>query len=231
MTPTLDPNDGADPIDPTEPTPDPEDRSASDAEMLRKMIGGGREIADGAIPSVIFVTANALWSLRLAVTMALAYGLAAMLYRLARKQDPKRALLGLVVLGVSAGIALWTGSASAYFVPGVIIGTFSGVVTLATAATKRPLSAMLAAAFERKPTAYYDIPEVRRTHVVITIMWALVAFGRAGLRAYLIAEDQPELLGASSIILGYPLTLGLAAITVYVLKRLAARVGEVPDNG
>jgi uncharacterized membrane protein YcfT len=201
-----------------------EERHQSEVEQLRKMIGGGREIADGAIPSVLFVAANALWSLQIAATVAIAYGVGATLYRLARKQGAQRALIGLVALAISVGIALRTGEASNYFVPGVIIGTFVGAITLATAATRRPLSATIAMAFEHRPAAYYDIPQVRRTHVAITVAWGLVSLARAGLRAYLIAKDQPELLGASAIILGYPLTLGLAGATIIVLRRLAARI-------
>lgn len=200
----------------------PDAASASEVEQLRRMIGGGRDIADGAIPSIIFVAANAVWSLRVAVLAAATYGVGVTLYRLARKQGARHPLMGLLGLGLSGGIALWTGSASAYFVPGVIIGALVGSFTLLTVVIKRPSSAMFAMALERKPPEHYQRPDVLRAHMIITTLWALVFLGRAGLRAYLIAKDQTALLGASALVLGYPLTLGLAALTVVYLKRFPA---------
>lgn len=204
--------------------------SERDIERLRKMIGGKRDIADGAIPALIFVIANSIWSLNVAVIASGAYGIAITLYRLARKQDAKRALFGLLGLGIAAGIALYTGSASAYFVPGVAIGGLLGLVTLLTVAIKQPTSATFAMALERKPPEHYKEPEVLRTHMIITTVWSFVYLAKAGFRAYLIADGQTELLGITALALGYPLTLGLAAGSVYYLRRRTGHINAIaPD--
>lgn len=198
--------------------------SDEDIARLRSMIGGKRDIADGAIPAVVFVVANAIWSLKVAAVASAAYGIGITLYRLARKQDVKRALLGLLGLSVAVGIALFTGSASTYFVPGVVLGLLFGVLTLLTVLLKQPTSSMFAMALEKKPPEYYKQPRVLRAHMLLTTVWALVFIGRAAFRGVLIANDETELLGASAIVLGYPVTLGLAALSVLYLRRVSAKV-------
>ena len=205
------------------------DWSEEDIAKLRSMIGGKRDIADGAIPAVIFVVANAIWSLTVASIASGAYGIGITLYRLIRRQDAKRALFGLVGLGIAIAIALRTGSASAYFVPGVILGLLFGVLTLLTVVMKQPTSAMFAMALEKKPAEYYKVPRVLRAHMLLTTIWAVVFIGRAALRAGLIVNDETALLGASAIVLGYPVTIGLAGLSVLYLRRIAATV-EVSEN-
>lgn len=210
---------------PADEAADQQSRDDLDIERLRSMIGSNRDIADGAIPSIVFVVANMLWSLQVAALAATAYGVAVTVYRLVRKQGSKRALLGLAGVAFAVGIALWTGEASAYFVPGVVIGTLVGLATLLSVVLRQPSSAMFAMALEKKPAAYYARPDVRRAHMIVTTLWGLVFLGRAGLRAYLIANDEVELLGLSAIVLGYPLTLGVAAVSVLYLRRLGGSVG------
>lgn len=211
----------------SEPTPQKNTWSDSDIEQFRKMIGGKRDMIDGAVPAIIFVAANALWSLALAAILAAAYSVGATLYRVVRKEEIKRSLIGLVGLGLAVGLALFTKSASAYFVPGVITGALFGVLTLLTVALKQPTSAIFAAALERKPAEHYQRPEILRAHMIVTTFWGVVFLARAALRAYLIASDQPELLGASAIVLGYPVTLGLAAASVFYLRRRNAALAPI----
>lgn len=206
--------------------PNKGDWSEQDIERLRKMIGGKRDVADGAIPAVVFVVVNAIWSLTPAAIAAGAYGLGTALYRVVRKQDAKRALIGLLGLAIAVGIALRTGSASSYFLPGVVIGILFGAMTLLTVALKQPTSVMFAVALEKKPAEYYKRPDVLRAHMLITTVWGLVFLGRALLRAFFIANEQTELLGASAIVLGYPVTLGLAAVTVVYLRRISAKIEQ-----
>lgn len=206
---------------PQDPEPqDPGDWSDEDIAKFRAMVGSKRDMIDASAPAIVFVIANSLWSLQAAAIAAGALGLATMLWRLSKKQDAKRAMFGLAGVAFAAGIALWTGEASAYFVPGVIIGAIMGLLTLVSVAIKQPTSVILAMSFEHHPKEHYRRPEVLRAHMLVTAAWGLVFLARAGLRAYLVANDEVELLGLSAVILGYPLTFGLAGLSVLYLRRL-----------
>jgi len=213
-----------------EPSPGVAPRSGEwtdeDIAKLRQMIGGKAELADGAIPAVLFVTANAIWGLVPGAIAAAAYGAAAVAYRLAKKQRVKNALIGLAGLGLSVGIALWTRNPNAYFAPGAAWGGLMGVLFLLTAAFRQPVSAVFAMALEQKPKEYYDRRDVLRMHLLVTTVWGLVFLGRALFRWYLMANGHTELLGASAVFLGYPVTAGLVAGSVLYLKRGARRLED-----
>lgn len=210
------------------PTPSDDLWSDSEIERFRNMLGGKRGIMDGAIPALAFVISNALWSLNVAAIVSGTYGLASVLYRLIRRQPTRQALIGLAGLGVSVGIALWTGSASTFFIPGVIWGAVTGLLLLASVALKQPSSGMIQMALEHKPQEHYQRPEVLRANMIVTSAWALMFLSRAGLRAYLVAKGQTELLGASALVLGYPLTIGFAAGSVWFLRKQTAHLEPLP---
>lgn len=204
--------------------------SDADIERLRSMIGGKTGLADGAIPAVLFVVANAVWGLTTAAIAATAYGASMLAYRAFRRQKIRHALYGLIGLTISVGIALITRNPSAYFAPGAAWGAISGVLFLLTAIFKQPVSTMFAMALEKKPKEYYERREVLRMHIIVTSAWGGVMLGKSLFRAYLIANDQTELLGASAIFLGYPLTVALAAGSVMYLRRGSKNIpqGEQP---
>jgi hypothetical protein len=202
--------------------------SNEDIQKFRSMIGGKTELVEGALPALVFVTANWLWSLTTAAIVAGALAVAFTAYRVSRRQDVKRSIIGLVSLGVAVGIALVTKSASAYFVPGVIMGGILGLLLVATIIVRQPVSLMFAMALEKESRTDHSRPEVLRAHMIVTGAWAFVTLGRAALRAWLIAKDEPELLGATAVFLGYPLTLALAAGSVLYLRRRSLRL--VPEE-
>jgi hypothetical protein len=210
----------------TKPSTPPSRDAWSDEEVerFRKMLGGKRGMIDSAVPAILFVVTNAIWTLNTAAIVAGSYAAAALMFRAVRREPVRQGLIGMIGLGVSIGLALWTGSASAYFVPGVAWGFFTGAILILSILVKQPSSAMMAMAIEKKPREYYEHPAIRRAHMFVTATWALVFLARAGLRAWLISKDQPELLGASSLLLGYPVTIGLIAASVVYLRRQGTRV-------
>ena len=62
--------------------------------------------------------------------------------------------------------------------------------------------------------------------VTANAIWGLVFLGRALFRWYLMANGHTELLGASAVFLGYPVTAGLVAGSVLYLKRGARRLED-----
>lgn len=218
----------AQPGDPAAAASDRESFTEEDVEKLRAMIGGKAGIMDGAVPALLFVVANAIWGLNVGAAAAAAYGVGTVAYRSWKRQPIRHALIGLGGLLLSVGIALITRNPTAYFVPGTALGALAGLAYLVTVVVKQPTSAMLAMAIERKPQSYYRRPEVLRMHMIVTTIWGLAFIGRAALRSWLIVNDQTELLGASTLVLGYPLTATLIGGSVLYLRRGARRIPDDP---
>ncbi len=205
--------------------PAPEGWFPGPDESVADLLRDRRFYTDGAVPPVLFVSANAIWGLGIAAILAAAWAIGLALWRLVRRERVTHAIGGLFGLGIALAIALRTGDASNYFVPGVISGGLIGVAGLVSIALGRPLSALLFKAVEGKPAEWYRQVRVRRTHVMITAVWTLVFLGRAGLRAYLIAEDRTAELAAQAVILGWPVTVGLVLASWAYLRW---RLGGVP---
>ena len=204
--------------------------SEADLERLRAMIGGKAGIIDGAIPALLFVAGNAIWSLTIGASIAGAYGLATIIYRASRRQPIRHALIGFAGLAFSLGIALVTRNANTYFVPGAALGALSGVIYLLTVVFRQPMSVLIAQAVERKDRAHYRRPEVHRMHMIVTSVWGVVFLARAAFRSYLIANEQTELLGASALALGYPVTAALLGWTTLYLRRGSRRLEPIPSE-
>lgn len=193
-------------------------------ETIGDMLRDRRFYTDGAVPPVLFVTANAIWGLNVAAIAAASFAVAVGLYRVVRRERVIHALSGIFGLAIALFIALRTGDASNYFLPGVISGgliTAAGVVSILVG---RPLTALLFKMVEDKPAEWYRQSRVRTAHIIVTLAWTLLIGGRTALRGYLIVKDQPELLGAQSLVLGFPLTAALAVASWAFLKRFLADV-------
>ncbi|HEX9775315.1 MAG TPA: DUF3159 domain-containing protein [Actinomycetota bacterium] len=198
---------------------------------LRKAIGGKQGMIDSAGPAVVFATANAVLDLNAAAVAAGAYGVGAAIYRAARKEDVKRAFVGLIGLGIALFLALRSGNAADYFWPGVIGGFLSGTLALLTVAVKQPMSSLLAQTVEDRPPAYFTQPSVVRAHGWVTTGWALWFVAKSGVRLWLIKAGQTELLGASAIALGAPATALFAFLTVLYLRRVGHRLDAAHEPG
>jgi hypothetical protein len=195
-------------------------------ESVGDMLRDRRFYTDGAVPPVLFVTVNAIWGLNPAAIAAAAFALAVGVWRIVRRERVIHALSGMFGLAIALLIALKTGEAANYFVPGVITGSIIALAGIVSVLVGRPLTAVLFKLVENKPAEWYRMPRVRLAHVVVTLAWTLLIGGRTALRGYLIIKDQPELLGAQSIVLGLPLTAALAVASWAFLKRFLAGVPE-----
>jgi hypothetical protein len=210
------------------PAAKPEGLFPGPDEGIGDLLRDRRFYTDGAVPPVLFVTANAVWGLNVAAIAAASFAVALTAWRLVRRERVIHAIGGLLGLGIALLIALRTGSASNYFLPGVISGSVMTVVGVGSIIVARPISATLFRAVEQRPREWYRIPRVRNTHLIITAAWTLLIGGRTGLRGWLILQDRTIELAAQSVLLGVPLTLGLVGASWVFLRRRLADV-PVPD--
>lgn len=195
-------------------------------------LGGWRGLVDGAVPPMVFVAVNAAAGLADAGHHALLVAAgAAMLSagvlgaaRIRGGYPVSGVLRGLAGLVLAVAVALWTGQARDFFLPGIYVDAFYAVLLLGTVLVGRPAIGYAHAALFRSGRGWRTDPRLRRIMAAATVGWAGLYAVRAVTQMMLYAADQPELLGLAKTVLGWPMT----ALAV-VLTLRAARRGRPED--
>ena len=188
-------------------------------------LGGRGGRADGALPPVVFVAANAIsgmagvaHALHLAVAAAAATALVVLAHRTMRGESVKGGLRGLVGLAVATAFAVWTGQARDFFLPGICVDAAYGIAFAASAVVGRPAVGYLYGTLFRVGAAWRADRRLRRVLVAATYGWSLVFMTRTAVQAVLYRADQPELLALAKLALGWPLTAAAIAATLAAVR-------------
>ncbi|WP_322938109.1 DUF3159 domain-containing protein [Nocardioides bizhenqiangii] len=199
--------------------------TALDTTALLDRLGGWQGIVDGAVPPLVFVAANALAGLlgydeqallsaaATAGTSALALGVA----RLALGQPLAGVLRGLVGLLLAVGLALWTGRARDFFLPGMVVdGIYAAVLTVSVLLGRPAVGCAYAALFGAR--AWRHDRHLQRVFATATLGWALVYGLRFSVQWLFYRNDEPELLALAKVGLGWPVTAAATILTVRAVR-------------
>jgi hypothetical protein len=202
------------------------------SEQLASQLGGARGLIESGIPVAVFVIANIIASLNLALIISVASAVAIAVYRLSRRQTVRHAVNGLFGIAVGAFIAWKTGSAKAFYLPGILVSLGYGLAMLASVPLRRPLVgwvwSVLADGGRRD---WLDRPRMVRLFNRLTIVWAVTYLVKTLIQAWLFsntaAHDPATALGVARLLLGYPPYAALLAYTVWSVRRVHAGETEV----
>ena len=193
---------------------------------LAALIGGRRGVIDGALPSLVFVVVNAIattWGARsdavvLAIAAALSTAAALAVLRLARKESLKQAIQGLAGLLVAVAFALRSGEARDFFLPGIYVDAAYAAAFAISALAGRPLVATIHRWIFGGGGQREQESRLRRAFMVTTVGWSLVYASRVVVQAVLYRADQPGIMAASKILMGWPLTIVAVALTLAYIR-------------
>jgi hypothetical protein len=183
-------------------------------EELRSIVSGRSGIADGILPPIVFVFAGvtaAAWS---GATIALLI----VGWRLLKRRPLKYALSGLAGTLLATVLALRSGRAETFFLPGIISGALTTVGILVSLAVRRPFVAWSSWVTRSWPLEWYWHPKVLPAYMTVTWLWAAYFGVRTGVTGWLFLEERTEILAAFRVATGWP---GLVALLVatYVVGR------------
>jgi hypothetical protein len=206
------------------PTPAPPDPVRA---RLVSALGGRRGVVDGGLPPLLFALVNAvvganttrqtgLWA---AIGAAAVVGLVIVVLRRARREPLRQALGGLAGLAIAIGFALQSGEARGFFLPGIYVDAAYATVFFGSALVGRPLIGVIYGLLSGRRGHWRQDPSLRRTLTWATVGWSLVFAVRAGGQAYFYLGDQPALLAAGKLVLGWPLTVLAVALTFAAIGR------------
>jgi hypothetical protein len=158
-------------------------------------------------------------ALRAAVIAAVTTGLALVGLRLRRKEPLQQAIRGLVGLAIAALFAARSGDARDFFLPGIYVDAAWAVIFAASAMVGRPVVGLIYGAVFGQGARWRQDARLRRTFAIASIGWSLVYAARATTQAAFYQADQPGLLAASKLVLGWPLTIVAVVLTLALIRR------------
>jgi len=213
-------------------------KSREIVEELRGVLLGRVGATDAFLPPLIFVAVNAIAGLRAGASVAICAAIAITAIRLLRGRPIRFAVSGLAGTVVAVAFAAWSGSAEAYFVPGIITGGLSAFVAVISIAVGRPMVAWTSSLARRWPLDWYWHPQVRPAYRDVTWVWAAFFASRTALQVGLAREGDLSALAATRIIGGWPALIVLLVVTylygAFRLSRLGGpsveefRAGDPP---
>ncbi|QSB06392.1 DUF3159 domain-containing protein [Natronoglycomyces albus] len=201
-------------------------------EQLSEQLGGVRGLVEAAVPITVFVILNlALPSqigpftgLQWAVGSAVAVAVAIAIFRAIKREPVRHAINGLIGIALGAFLALRTGEARQMFLPGIIQGGLYGVALVASAAIRHPIIGWIWSIIaDGGKKTWRSNPDLVRVFCQLTFVWGAVFILKNLARLWMYLVDAETLLGITTIVTGWPLTLALTALTVWAVRRVTNR--------
>jgi hypothetical protein len=190
-------------------------------EELQSVLTGRGNWLDAVLPPVVFIVLNVFFGLNLAVLGAVSIAVLFAGFRLLKRQPVRYALGGIAAVLLAAAIALFTGRAEGYFLPGIITSILTVILCVVSVIFKRPMVAFTSYIARRWPLEWYWHPQVRPAYSEVTFAWAVFFGLRTLLQIGFFQDQSASTLGIFQILSGWPATiLLLIASYLYGLWRL-----------
>lgn len=173
-------------------------------------------------PSLVFIAVNAATSLYPAIFAAGATAIAGLAYRLARRESPRSALIGVLVVAVCAIAAAVTGQARGFFLVPALIPFAVILVCLATIAVRRPLTGLILNRVTGGPPDWHRNRGLLRVHLIATGTALAVNVVNAAVQVVFYGRGDTVVLAVTHAATG-PIFATLVAVTIVAVRRTLAR--------
>lgn len=175
------------------------------AEALWAAVGKTRGVSEALLPGVGFlvvytVTQNLVWSVSAPLVVAVGFILA----RFLQKSPVMPAVAGVVGIGASAGVALWSGRAEDNFILGFVVNGLWVLGLLVSLALRRPLVGVFAGILVGDDQWRKD-PATRLVATSATWLWVGVFSARLAVQLPLYFAGEVSALALAKLLMGIPL--------------------------
>jgi hypothetical protein len=180
------------------------------------LLGSGPRFARDAVgPVLVFYAGWKLLGLTTAIVGATALAVGIFGWERRKARSGLGAALGLGIALTQAAAGLATGSAVAYFLPGVVANALYGLAFLASALIGRPLAGVFAAETYPFPPAVKASATFRRVFSRVSIAWGVYLLLRSALRLLALSWRDVDLIVAANLVTGIPFTFALTAWSIW----------------
>ncbi len=193
---------------------------------FRAVFAGRNSFLDAILPPIFFLLVNGLAGFQAAMWSALGLAVVFAVVRIIRKQSLLYALAGVGSVAVAIGIVWILGKSEGFFLPGLISGSMTLLLTIVSLVIRRPMVAWTSFIARRWPWDWYWHPQVRPAYSETTFGWAVFFAARLFLQYSVYQSEDVTLLAATNLITGWPFTILLLILTyLYGTWRLAQLKG------
>ncbi|WP_137144813.1 DUF3159 domain-containing protein [Mycolicibacterium sp. CR10] len=199
---------------------------------LLERMGGVSGLIYASIPSLAYVIVNAIAGLDAAIVVAIGASSGLILLRVVRKEPIQPAVSGLLGVVVASLIALYTGSAEGYFLPGIWMSLAMAVVFAVSIAVRRPLVGViwnaLTSAGER--TVWHTDKRALRAFDIATLAFVAVFTARYVVQDWLYDAGSAGWLAVARIAMGYPMLALALLVTWWAVRRARSQLQAASDE-
>jgi hypothetical protein len=200
---------------------------------LQAAIGGPRGLAESILPMTVF---SVVWAFThdvpRSVLAALVPSVVLAVWRLIAREPLTQAVSGVLGVALGAGIALYTGRAQDFFIPGIVKNVGFGAVYAVSALARWPLVGLLLGFTLGEDLHWRRVRPRMRVYQQATWLWAGVFALRAVVQGWLYASGQATALGFVNVVLGLPLFAVAVGLTWLLVRRVPpARPAPEPAAG
>lgn len=183
-------------------------------EELKELNFNQEGVFDSVVAPLFFVVTNNFSTLNQAILLTGLLLAILFLYRLLKKQNLKFVFYGLIGTIGALFLARVQGSASGFFIPGIVRDLSIAVVGLVSIVVKKPFTIYSSKAIRKWPQEWYVHEQVRPAYTRVAIIWTVYLFLKGGLQV--IFFNSPEILVTIKLLSSNQTTLILLVATYMV---------------
>ena len=208
------------------------DANESQAEpTLLEQMGGLSGLVSATLPVIVLIPVNNFFGLGPALAAALGVAVAIAIWRVLRKETLQPAISGLLGVALCAAIAWFTGDAKGYFLYGIWMSLALCIAAVLSILLRWPAVGVIWKGINGEEMQWQKITPARRAYAIATGGWAVIFLARFIVQRAIYDADATTALGVTRILMGWPLTLLVTALTVWMVRRADTAVEEATGAG
>jgi len=207
------------------------ERKPIEEQTLLEQMGGWQGLVSTTLPIVVLVPVNSKWGLGPALIAALAVALVILVWRVVRKETIQPAISGFLGVAFCAAIAWFTGDAKGYFLYGIWASLVFAVVALASVLFKWPAVGVIWKGINGEGMMWQRVTPARRAYAIATLGWVVIFVARFIVQNNLYNSSDTTTLGIVRILMGWPLTGVVTALTVWMVRRANKAIEVAIERG
>ena len=207
------------------------ERKPIEEQTLLEQMGGWQGLVSTTLPIVVLVPVNSKWGLGPALIAALAVALVILVWRVVRKETIQPAISGFLGVAFCAAIAWFTGDAKGYFLYGIWASLVFAVVALASVLFKWPAVGVIWKGINGEGMMWQRVTPARRAYAIATLGWVVIFVARFIVQNNLYNSSDTTTLGIVRILMGWPLTGVVTALTVWMVRRANKAIEVAVERG
>ena len=208
------------------------DANESQAEpTLLEQMGWLYGLVSATLPVLVLIPVNNFFGLGPALAAALGVAVAIAIWRVLRKETLQPAISGLLGVALCAAIAWFTGDAKGYFLYGIWMSLALCIAAVLSILFRWPAVGVIWKGINGEEMQWQKITPARRAYAIATGGWAVIFLARFIVQRAIYDADATTALGVTRILMGWPLTLLVTALTVWMVRRADTAVEEATGAG